>query len=55
MPWLYEKLIPKARRIIASDGGANFLYHSPFKDAKNLFAIIGDLDSLQPEVKHYYQ
>lgn len=38
--------MPKARHIIASDGGANFLYHSSFRNTNNLHTIIGDLDSL---------
>jgi thiamine pyrophosphokinase len=48
---MYEIFVPKARNIIATDGGANFLYHSPFRHTANLSAIIGDLDSLDNSTK----
>ena len=52
---MLEVLIYKAKYVIASDGGANKLYKSVFRDVGNLHCIIGDLDSLEGEVKSYYQ
>jgi thiamine pyrophosphokinase len=43
-----------SRCVILCDGGANFLYRSKHRDAANVKAIVGDLDSIEPEVRAYY-
>lgn len=53
--WLLKKFINKAKVVIATDGGANFLYNSHFRDIPTLHSIIGDLDSLRPEIRDYYE
>ena len=47
--------IPIAKHIICADGGANRLYNSSYRDTPNLRTITGDLDSLEPETKSYYE
>jgi thiamine pyrophosphokinase len=53
--WMLEMMMGRAKHVIASDGGANYLYHSAFRDAPNLHSIVGDLDSLQPSIQEYYR
>lgn len=40
--------------IILCDGGANFFYDSKHRDAINLAAVVGDLDSIRNTVRHYF-
>lgn len=46
--WMLAKFISRAKVVIATDGGANHLYRSAFRDVATLHTIIGDLDSLNP-------
>ena len=43
------------QNVILADGGANRFFHSRFKESNNVRAIVGDLDSLKPNVQSYYQ
>ena len=43
---MLELLVSKASSVIASDGGANYLYRSPYRDIPNFHTIIGDLDRI---------
>lgn len=40
--------------VIMVDGGANFVYRSKHKDSHKIVSIVGDLDSLDEEVRDYY-
>ena len=52
--WMLEMMVNRAANIVASDGGANLLFNSAFRDTPNLKAIVGDLDSLSHEARGYY-
>lgn len=36
------------------DGGSNYFYGSAHRDSEKVKAIVGDLDSIKPEVRQYY-
>ena len=38
-----------------ADGGANYLFKSKWKDSEKVRVIVGDLDSVEDEVKKFYQ
>ena len=48
-------LIEQTNKIIVTDGAASLLYNSPHRSVTNLYAIIGDMESLEGEVREYYQ
>lgn len=44
-----------AKNIVLVDGGANLLYKSELRETSNVRGIVGDLDSILPEVRSYYE
>lgn len=52
--WLLKGL-KSTKNVILADGGANKFYKSPFRHWRNIRAIVGDLDSLHPEVQNFYE
>ena len=52
--WMLSMLIEQTNKIIVTDGAASLLYNSPHRSVTNLYAIIGDMDSLEGEVREYY-
>lgn len=44
-----------AKNIVLVDGGANLLYKSELRETSNIRGIVGDLDSILPEVRSYYE
>lgn len=46
----YADIINKADFVFCADGGANYAYTAGIKPA----AIIGDMDSINPEIKEYF-
>lgn len=52
--WLYKGL-KVADNVVLADGGANRFYNTPFRHWRNVRAIVGDFDSLRPEVESFYK
>ena len=52
--WLLKGL-NCARNVILADGGANRFYETPFRHWRNVRSIVGDLDSLDPDVGRLYK
>lgn len=52
--WL-KKALDCSENVILADGGANRLFKSPYRDNEKVRCIVGDLDSVKPEVKDFYQ
>ena len=40
--------------MILADGGANKLYQTNYRNNEKVKYIVGDLDSLKPEVEEFY-
>jgi thiamine pyrophosphokinase len=51
---LMDFFVANAKQIILCDGAANLFYRSKHRNAANIRAIVGDLDSIEPEVRGYY-
>jgi thiamine pyrophosphokinase len=51
---LLDYFVFNSRHIILCDGAANHFYRSKHRNAANIRAIVGDLDSIDPEVRAYY-
>jgi thiamine pyrophosphokinase len=51
---LLDYFVFNSHHIILCDGAANHLYRSKHRNAPNIRAIVGDLDSIEPEVKTFY-
>lgn len=43
---LLNFFVKAAHQIILCDGGANFFYSTQYKDAANIKAVVGDMDSI---------
>lgn len=41
--------------VILADGGANKFYNTPFRENEKIRFIVGDLDSLKPEIRSFYE
>ena len=50
---LFQKLLDNSEFIVCADGGANRLLK--YSDKIKVDYIIGDLDSIKPEVKSFYE
>ena len=48
---MLKRFTSRAKAIIITDGAANHLYKSSFKDVPNIHSIIGDMDSISPGVE----
>ena len=48
-------LTASSKNIILADGGANHFHETLLKDSPKLKTIVGDLDSIDPEVLSYYK
>ena len=52
--WLYKGL-KAAENVVLADGGANRFYNTPYRHWRNVRSIVGDFDSLRPEVEAFYK
>jgi len=48
---MLNNFILKAKAIIITDGAANHLYKSSFRNITNIHSIVGDMDSISPEAE----
>lgn len=48
---MLNNFILKAKAIIVTDGAANHLYKSSFRNITNIHSIVGDMDSISPEAE----
>lgn len=44
----FKHFVRAASNIVLVDGGANYIYQSPYRIEPTIFALIGDLDSVKP-------
>jgi thiamine pyrophosphokinase len=44
-----------SQNLVVSDGGANRIYHSPFRNSEKIRSIVGDLDSITDSTLDFYQ
>ena len=54
LKWL-SKGLTCSKNVVLADGGANHFFYSPYHDHENVRMIVGDLDSLKPEIRQYYE
>lgn len=53
---MFSPIIKNVKNIILADGGANSIYkNEEFRDLPNIRTIVGDLDSIDQEVRQYYE
>ena len=46
--------LPLCQNIVLADGGANRFYEGQFRNSEKVRAIIGDFDTIHPEVFDFY-
>lgn len=51
---LLDFLVHSSLHVILCDGAANYIFNTKYRDAKNIKAVVGDLDSILPDVRAYY-
>lgn len=56
---LNEKWLAKGlnccNNVVIADGGANKLYDTKFRDVDFVRSVVGDFDSIKPEVRKFYE
>ena len=54
IPWLVKSL-KHTDNVVLADGGANIFFESGLGNHEKVRGIIGDLDSLRPSVREFYE